>query len=232
MPSAPDTGPTRPAVSPLDHRVEAATGHTVDLLWSYRDRGVLDEAHALLVDRHRKLAQAQTGVIFYRTLLHRLSSGEFDIDSALFERIDRTVDQLEEAANARDDAAARVLQALEPIESAELSALPGGREPLPAADRAALLAIAGGAKLHEHLLTNRRSVATASGTRIPHDHLERLEASGLVTRDTSHAVHAGQPVALTDTGRAALVSSQRPSTTATPSMPPPGTWPATARGRR
>ncbi|MEU4940788.1 hypothetical protein AB0G33_38770, partial [Streptomyces rimosus] len=102
------------AVSPLDHRVEAATGHDIDTLWTHRDRSLLDEPHARLVDQHRELAQAETGVTFYRTLLHRLSSGEFPVDGALFERIDRTVDQLEEAADIRDTAARRVLAALEP----------------------------------------------------------------------------------------------------------------------
>ncbi|MFC7841614.1 hypothetical protein [Streptomyces sp. NPDC057382] len=48
------------------------------------------------MDRHRKLAKTQTGVIFHLRLLNRLSSGEFDVDGALFTRIDRTVDQLEE----------------------------------------------------------------------------------------------------------------------------------------
>lgn len=110
----PDPAPAaaRRAVSPLDHRVEAVTGHDVDTLWAHRDRGILDESHAHLVDRHRELAQAETGVTFYRTLLHRLSSGEFPVDAALFERIDRTVDQLEKAADARDTAAQRVLAAL------------------------------------------------------------------------------------------------------------------------
>ncbi|MFJ2875862.1 hypothetical protein [Streptomyces sp. NPDC087298] len=44
---------------------------------------------------------------FYRVLLHRLSSGEFPVDGALFERIDRTVEQLEQAADVRDGAAQR-----------------------------------------------------------------------------------------------------------------------------
>lgn len=84
--------PARRAVSPLDHRLEAVTGHDIDTLWAYRDRGVLDEPHAHLVDRHRELAKSQTGVTFYLRLLNRLSSGEFDVDDALFTRIDRTVD--------------------------------------------------------------------------------------------------------------------------------------------
>ncbi|GFN02206.1 hypothetical protein Smic_07620 [Streptomyces microflavus] len=81
MPPEPAPTPARRAVSPLDHRVEAATGHDIDTLWSYRDRGVLDESHAHLVDRHRELAKAQSGVVFYLKLLNRLSSGEFEVDA-------------------------------------------------------------------------------------------------------------------------------------------------------
>ncbi|MCX5395618.1 hypothetical protein [Streptomyces sp. NBC_00102] len=232
MPPDPAPTPARRAVSPLDHRLEAATGHDLDTLWAYRDRGVLDEQHTVLVDRHRHLAQAQTGVVFFLRLLNRLSSGEFDIDTALFARIDRTVDQLEEAADARDAAAQEVLLALEPIEAAATSQAPDTRE-LSTGDQAALLAIAGGAKLYEHLLTGRMSVTAASGTRIPHAELRRLEDAGLVTRDTTHPVHAGQPVTLTDAGRAALFASRRAPSTQAPKAPArPGASPSTATRRR
>lgn len=107
MTPQPAPTPTRRAVTQLDHRLEAVTGHDIDTLWAYRDRGVLDEPHAQLVDRHRTLANAQIGVTFYLKLLNRLTSGEFPVDGALFVRIDRTADQLEEAADARDTAARR-----------------------------------------------------------------------------------------------------------------------------
>ena len=68
MPPEPAPTPSRCAVSPLDHHLEAATGHDLDTLWAYLDRGVLDEQHAHLVDRHRKLAKTQTGVIFHLRL--------------------------------------------------------------------------------------------------------------------------------------------------------------------
>ncbi|MFG3026484.1 hypothetical protein ACGFZQ_49770 [Streptomyces sp. NPDC048254] len=183
MPPEPALPAARRTVSPLDHHIEAVTGHDIDTLWDFRDRGVLDDPHAHLVARHRELATAQTGVTFYLRLLNRLSSGEFDVDDALFTRIDRTAEQLEEAADARDAAA------LEPIEAA---AAPDAKQ-LSTDDQAALLATAGGAKLYEHLLTGRMSVSTASGTRIPHAKLLRLEDTGLVVRDTGHPVHAGQP---------------------------------------
>lgn len=232
MPPEPTPTPARRAVSPLDHHIEAATGHDIDTLWAYRDCGVLDEPHAYLVDRHRELAKAQTDVVFYLKLLNRLSSGDFDLDDALFTRIDRTVDELEEAADTRDAAARTVSAALEPIEAAGAGQAPG-TSPLSTDDQAALLAIAGGAKLYEHLLTGRMSVTAASGTRIAHAKLRRLEDEGLVVRDTRHPVHAGQPVALTDTGRAALFASRRKRTTRVSKLPArPGTSPSTSPQRR
>ncbi|OXY93459.1 hypothetical protein [Streptomyces diastatochromogenes] len=231
----PDSAPAaaRRAVSQLDLRIEAVTGHSVDTLWAHRDRGVLDAPHAELVDRHRELARAETGVTFYCTLLHRLSSGEFPVDAALLERIDRTVDQLEEAATARDAAARRVLAALEPIEVAARSAPISREQPITTADQAALLAIAGGAKLYEHLLTGRLSVTTGSGTRISYAKLQRLESDGLVAVDTCHPVHAGQPISLTDAGRAALVENRRPKPAEAP-LPAarPGAWPSAPAQRR
>ncbi|WP_370666313.1 hypothetical protein [Streptomyces sp. IBSBF 2507] len=232
MPPEPAPAPTRRAVSPLDHRLEAVTGHDIDTLWAYRDRGVLDEQHAHLVDRHRELAKAHTGVTFYLRLLNRLSSGEFDVDDALLERIDRTVDQLEEATATRAAAARKLLAALEPIEAAAAASAPDVQQ-LSTDDQAALLAIAGGAKLYEHLLTGRMSVTAASGTRIPHAKLQWLEDAGLVVRDTGHPVHAGQPVALTDAGRAALFAARRTPTTQTLKVPArPGTSPSTPAQRR
>ncbi|MER7315989.1 hypothetical protein ABT401_30765 [Streptomyces halstedii] len=115
MPPHPAPTPVRRAVTQLDHRIEAVTGHDIDTLWAYRERGVLDEPHAQLVDRHRTLAGAQIGVTFYLKLLNRLTSGEFPVDGALFVRINRTVDQLEETADARDAAAEKVFAALEPL---------------------------------------------------------------------------------------------------------------------
>ncbi|MFJ8248519.1 hypothetical protein [Streptomyces sp. NPDC094466] len=229
MPLEPAQAPVRRAVSPLDHRVEAATGHDIDTLWTYRDRGVLDEPHAHLVDLHRELAQAQTGVVFYLKLLNRLSSGEFEVDAALFTRIARTMDQLEQATDTRAAAAQAVVAALEPIEAASTH----DAKVLSTDDQAALLAIAGGAKLHEHLLTGRMSVTAASGSRIPYAKLQRLEGAGLVVRDTGHPVHAGQPVALTDAGRAALFAARRTPTTQRPkTTAPAGAWPSAPAPRR
>ncbi|MEU7148715.1 hypothetical protein AB0B15_11850 [Streptomyces sp. NPDC045456] len=233
MPHDPAPAASRRGLSALDHRIEASTGHDVDTLWAHRDRGLLDETHARLVDQHRELAETETGVSFYRTLLHRLSSGEFPVDGALFERIDRAVGQLQKAAEARDAAARRVTATLEPIEAAAATRPAAGGRQLSAADQAALLAISGGAKLYEHLLTGRMSVTAACGTRIPYPELQRLEGAGLVSRDTSHPVHAGQPVALTEAGRTALTTARRPATPPVPKTAArPGAWPTTPTHRR
>ncbi|MFF3979758.1 hypothetical protein [Streptomyces sp. NPDC001828] len=232
MPTEPAPAPFRRAVSPLDHRLEAATGHDIDTLWAFRDRGILDEAHAHLVDLQRELATAQTSVAFYLRLLNRLSSGDFDVDDALFTRIDRTVDQLEEATGARDTAARKVIAALEPMEGAAAASMHRTKQ-LSTDEQSTLLTIAGGAKLYQHLLTGRMSVASASGTRVPHGTLQRLEDAGLVVRDTDHPVHAGQPVALTDAGRAALFAARRaPTTQAAPVPARVGTPLPTAAQRR
>ncbi|MFF7647351.1 hypothetical protein [Streptomyces canus] len=216
----------------LDHRLEAVTGHDIDTLWAYRDRGVLDEPHAHLVDQHRELAKTQTGVTFYLRLLNRLSSGEFDVDDALFTRIDRTVDQLEEVSDARDAAARQVLAVLEPIEAAAAASASDAKQ-LSTDGQAALLAIAGGAKLYEHLLTGRMSVTAASGTHIPRAKLQRLEDAGLIVRDPDHPVHTGQPVALTGAGRAALFAVRRTPTTQAPKVTArPGPSPSTPAQRR
>ncbi|MFJ9900738.1 hypothetical protein ACIQPR_46185 [Streptomyces sp. NPDC091280] len=222
----------RHAVPSLDSRIEAATGHDVDTLWAHRDRGVLDEAHAHLVDRHRELAQAETGVTFYRTLLNRLSSGVLPIDAALFSRIDRTVHQLRDAAGIRDAAAERVLAALEPIEVTARAAPDAAAETISTAAQAALLAIAGGAKLYEHLLTGRLAVTAACGTRIPYAEAQRLVSGGLVAVDTSHPVHAGQPVSLTDAGRAVLASRRPAVGGVQPVAARPGAWPSGLAPRR
>ncbi|MGW4441954.1 hypothetical protein [Streptomyces sp. NPDC004682] len=223
---APSTG--RRAISPLDRRIEAATGHDVETLWAFRNRGVLGEALAHLVDQHSAMAKSEAGVTYHRQLLNRLSSGELPVDDALLGRITRTVEQLADAADTHSAATRKVIAALEPIESAATVSAARQR-PLSTDDQATLLAIAGGAKLYEHLLTSRMSVTTASGARIPHARLLKLEEAGLVSRDTGHPVHAGQPVTLTEAGRAALLAPRRPpATDHVPTRPArPGAWPST-----
>lgn len=199
----------------LDHRIDSATGCSIEKLWRHRDDGLLDAPHAALADAHRDLVRAERDVTFHRARLARLASGEFPVNQALFARIERTVDQLAHAIDERDAEEAKAVAALEPIEAAAPRQAP---RQVPTKDFAALLAIAQGAKLHEHIVTHRLAVATPSRTRISYAQLQRLQANGLMDRDTSHPVHAGQPVILTDAGRAVL-ASPRPAG-------PPGTTPS------
>ncbi|WP_069628740.1 hypothetical protein [Streptomyces niveus] len=224
MSSRPPEAPLK-ALTDLDHRIEAAVGRSVDTLWEQCDRGLLDESHTRLVEAHRALVQAVTGVTFYRTLLGRLAGGEFPVDQALFDRIDRTVGQLEEAAGTRDERQKATVAVLERVEADAPRANPAGVE-LSAPDFAALLAIARGAHLRRHLLTNQLSVVTASGTRIPPSVLGRLEKNGLVERDTAHPAIAGQRVTLTDAGRTTLTGRRPEGAAATRPPPRAGAWPA------
>ncbi|MFF3372069.1 hypothetical protein ACFYXF_03825 [Streptomyces sp. NPDC002680] len=216
----------------FDHRIEAAVGQSVDRLWQHRDRGLLDEPHARLVDAHRALVKAEQAVTFYRVQLQRLASGQYAVDQALLTRIKRTLATLQEATVTRDEREQQVGMVLEPIEAAVGTSGPGSASELPASDHAALLAIAQGAKLREHLLTQRLSVVTASGTRIPYSQFHRLEAAGVVARDDAHPLHAGQPVTLTDLGRALLASPRQPATPAAMPMRSPGAWPGSPAPRR
>ncbi|MEU6355026.1 hypothetical protein ABZ896_37905 [Streptomyces sp. NPDC047072] len=214
MTSPPASSPDRRPRTVFDHRIETAAGGSVEALWRHRTAGLLDTPHAALADAHRELVRAERDVTFHRARLARLASGEFPVDQALLTRIERTVDQLAHAIDVRDARQAKTAAALEPIETA---APPRTPQHVGAKEIAALLAIAQGAKLHENLITHRLAVATGSRTRISYAQLQHLEASGLVERDTSHPVHAGQPVTLTDAGRAAL-TVPRPTG-------PPGTTP-------
>ncbi|MFG3348685.1 hypothetical protein ACGF1Z_26955 [Streptomyces sp. NPDC048018] len=227
--SRPATPPVRKALTSLDHRVELAVGFTVDRLWRDHDRGLLDEQTASVAAAHRALVEAEQSVTFYRVLLQRLASGEYPLDPVLFPRIDRTVEQLKEAVRIRGARETDLSDVLDPVE-ATAARSPAGHADLKARDIAMLLAISQGAKLREHLLTQRLSVVTASGTRIAQHDFARLETTGLVQRDTTHPLHAGQPVTLTDAGRAALTT--RPSGhVASRPAPRPGAWPDAAHTR-
>lgn len=211
-----DSASTRKTLTALDYQIEVVVGRTVDLLWKQHDDGLLDAPHTTLAERHRALAKAEISMTFHRVQLARLASGEFPVDAHLLTRIDLTADLLEKAVDERDVQQTKVLEALRAIEG---SAPARGPRQVSAADLAALRAIVQGAKMHEHLLTQRVAVATPSRTRIAYRQLQRLEEAGLVHRDTSHPLHAGQPITLTDAGRAVL-TAPRPAG-------PPGAKPAT-----
>ncbi|MER5442568.1 hypothetical protein [Streptomyces sp. NPDC002790] len=213
----------------LDQRIKAAVGYGVEVLRRHRDGGLLDAQHAALADAHRELAGAERDVTFHRVRLARLAASELPVDLALFVRFARILDQLATAADVRDAKQAAAAAALEPIEAAA----PRHRPPqIAAKDVAALLAIAQGAKLHEHLVTHRLAVATPTRTRISYAQLQHLEEMGLVERDTTHPVHAGQPVTLTDAGRAVLTRPRRGGPPGTTPAPLPPALPTVSRARR
>ncbi|MFB7270750.1 hypothetical protein [Streptomyces sp. NPDC056244] len=220
------------SLTAFDHRIEAAVGQSIDQLWKQRDDGRLDEQHSRVVDAHRSLVQAETDIIFYRSQLQLLASGEFPADVMLVEGVDRAVDQLEQAIAVRDERERTVGAVLEPVEAAARSQAPCGAAELSAPDFAALLAIAQGATLRQYLLTGQVSVLTASGTHTKFSRLQRLETAGLVVRDTSHTIHTGQPVTLTDAGRAILGDREHPGgPTTSPPARRPVNRPAAARTR-
>jgi hypothetical protein len=227
-PSTPSTN----VVTALDHRIEAAVGRSIEQLWQHRERQLLDDAQTRLADAHHGLVTAERAVTFHRLLLARLASGEFEVDEALCARIDRTVGQLAQAVAERDAQQATAQTALEAVEKAARTQCPEPAQELSAPDFAALLAIAHGAKLREHLLTQRLSVVTASGRRVAYHQFQRFEAAGLVVRDDSHPLHAGQPVTLTDAGRTLLASPQPPGPPTVPSVRRAGAWPAPSAPRR
>ncbi|MGW7094944.1 hypothetical protein [Streptomyces sp. NPDC054874] len=226
MTSSPPDGLSRTA---LDHRIETAVGRSVEELRQHRHDGLLDAPHTALADAHRDLVAAERDVGFYRLRLARLASSDLPVDQALFARIDRTLDQLAQAARRRDAKQISAAAALEPIEASAPRQVP---RQIPTKDVAALLAIAQGAKLHEHLVTHRLTVATPTRTRISYAQLQRLEADGFVERDSSHPVQAGQPVTLTDAGRAVLTIPRRAGAPGTAPAPLPPAFPAVSRPRR
>ncbi|WP_420036055.1 hypothetical protein ACN2WE_30975 [Streptomyces sp. cg28] len=199
----------------LDQRIEAAVGYGIQELLRHRDRGLLDARHSALAEAHGELIAAERDVTFHRSRLARIAGSELPVDQALFARIARMLDQLALAADVRDTKQSAAAKMLEPIEATRPRQAP---VQIATRDVAALLAIAQGAKLHEHLITHRLAVATPARTRISYAQLQHLEEMGLVRRDTTHPVHAGQPVTLTDAGRTALTSPR--------SGGPPRTTPA------
>ncbi|MGW2404073.1 hypothetical protein ACWCXK_06045 [Streptomyces sp. NPDC001739] len=188
--------------------MENATGRSVDELWNEAESA--DPTTARIITAHRELSEATTTVTFNRTLLHRLTSGEFEVDALLINRINRALDQLEKAIDRRDHLTADLLHVLRPVEEAARTRTADEGMDLDPSAFAALAAIApGGALLREHLHTHRLSVLCASGNRVTGTMLQQLEAQGLVTRDQTRPLHLGQPITLTDAGRASLSRARK-----------------------
>ncbi|MEU9939068.1 hypothetical protein [Streptomyces lavendulae] len=222
--------PRETPVTAMDGAIEQTVGELA-VLHNDHLRGLLPAERAELAAAHQDLVTAESAVTYHRDVLQRLSSGTYPVDATLLERLRRTVHDLTQATTARDSQHTRTAAALEAVKAAAPTAAPADNE-LTAHDFAALLSLAAGATMREHLLTHRISVRTVQGRLVDLPAFQRLEHHGLVTRDTSRVLTVGQPVALTETGRKALLGTRRPAAT-NPVVParPAGAWPAAARQR-
>ncbi|GAA3796668.1 hypothetical protein ACFS5L_02330 [Streptomyces phyllanthi] len=208
-------GSTSKTLAALAERIRYATGTDWDQLWDRADPG--DPAISSVVDAYRNLFRAEQAVTFHRESLNGLSSGRYEIDQAFVPRLQRALRALVEAVEERLRCRDELLNVLEPLEHAADQQRQAQNVAASAADLPALIAIAhGGATLRENLLSHRISVVTSSGRRIPWSAYQRLEAAGFVTRDTSHPLHAGQPVSLTPSGRTALTQARADTVIAAP----------------
>ncbi|MET9958168.1 hypothetical protein ABZ128_03620 [Streptomyces sp. NPDC006326] len=212
----------------LDAAIEHVVGD-LNVLYDDHLRGLLPPERAALAAAHRDLVTAEDAVAYHRNALQRLSSGSYPVDPALLDRLRRTVHDLAQATAARDRLQQDAAVALEEAKAASPAPAHADEELTPS-DLAALLSLAGGGTMREHLLTHRVYVRTAQGRVVEVQAFQRLEAQGLVTRDASRALTVGQPVTLTDTGRTALLAARRSPAMGHP-MParPAGAWPTSAR---
>ncbi|MFG2488040.1 hypothetical protein ACGFSI_35515 [Streptomyces virginiae] len=212
----------------LDAAIEHVVGYLAVLHHDHL-RGLLPPERAALAAVHRELVTAEGAVAYHRNVLMRLSSGSYPVDAPLLNRLRRTLHDLAQATAARDRLQEGVAAALKAVKAAAPVPAPADEELTPR-DFAALLSLAAGGTMREHLLTHRVSVRTVQGRLIELPAFQRLEAHGLVTRDTSRALTVGQPVTLTETGRTALLGTRRSPAMATP-VParPAGAWPTPAR---
>ncbi|MFE2011114.1 hypothetical protein [Streptomyces sp. NPDC059491] len=219
------TGPTA-----LDGPIEQTVG---DLAGLHHDHhaGLLSEDRAALASAHRDLGVAETAVAYHRNVLMQLSSGAHVVDDALLDRMRRTLRDLARAVADRDEKQARAAAALERVRTSA-PPTPAISDELTAHDLAALLSLAAGGTVREHLHTHRVSVRTTQGRLVDYMAFQRLEHHGLVAIDTSRDLIVGQLVTLTDAGRSTLIGSRHPAQQK-PAAPvrPAGAWPVPARSR-
>jgi hypothetical protein len=199
----------------VDDRIHALTGYSGRQLQRHHADGLLSADLAALAEARQDLVRQETDVAYHLGRLHQLTDGRTPSDAALLERLERAVHHLAEAVvqhNLSQAAASSILERL------EKAAPPSSDVEVPdvsAPDVAQLLAVARGAKLHQNLVTQRLSVVTASGARLPFSTVQRLEKAGLIEIDRAHPLHAGQPVALSALGRHAL-TGRSPAPAASP----------------
>ncbi|MEU6312291.1 hypothetical protein [Streptomyces sp. NPDC047014] len=212
----------------IDAAIEKVVGDLTVLHHDHRS-GLLPPERAALAAVHRELAIAEAAVTYHRNVLKRLCSGGYPVDTPLLDRMRRTLHELAQATAFRDRLHEGAAAALEAVKAAVSAPAPADQDLTPR-DFAALLSLAGGGTMRENLHTHRISVRTVQGRLIELPAFQRLEAHGLLIRDTSRSLTLGQPVTLTDIGRTALLGTRRTPAAISP-VPsrPPGAWPAPAR---
>lgn len=189
--------------------------------------GLLPPDLAALAEAHRDLAGQEADVAYHLGRLHQLTDGQTPSDAVLLKRLERAMRHLADAVVQRNWSLTAAGALLAPLETAARSRDERELPDVTAPDFAHLLGLVRGAKLHQNLVTQRLSVVTASGTRLPIPALQRLEKAGLVEVDRAHPLHAGQPVALTALGRRTL-TGPAPA----PAARPPTGMPLQAAPRR
>lgn len=213
--TASTAGKSKPLTS-LDDRIEAACSQSIDSLWAQHDSGLLGTAKSAVVDAHRSLVDATTAVTFYRVQLGGLASGDCPIDAALFERIDRCVDELERWATIRDERSLAVISVLEPLERPAGHPRPAG--PARVTPLARLRAASSTLRSQVPQITSRPARTPAA------DVTQTLSAPTLIKQS--------EPVDAADLLDNVPETSVRPSPQGRQSSAPPALVNVTAAGRR
>ncbi|MFI7337108.1 hypothetical protein ACIBUY_04110 [Streptomyces sp. NPDC050085] len=213
----PTSGPDRTETR-FDRQIEQATGLQVLDLWEFDELGLLTQPASAVAAAHRQLAQAEGVVAWHQRRLHRLTAADRVLTPTLMDRLHHYLTSLHDAITDRDRLAAQVADRLEALKTAE-PPTPRSAAELAPRQIAVLLAVARGAMVVEHLVTQRLSIRTRAGQRIRWHDVEDLEQRGLLVRDPSRPPHIGQPLTLTDRGRDALTHRNTPTHRTTP--PPP-----------
>lgn len=101
----------------LDQRLESLFG-SLEALYARERAADADSATVELINAHRQLASAETSCTFYRVRLNSLTSGQWRVNDALLEELDRVLAFLEEAAEERDEFEAAFAQRVAALEAA------------------------------------------------------------------------------------------------------------------
>ncbi|MEV0188462.1 hypothetical protein AB0I39_08010 [Kitasatospora purpeofusca] len=115
--------PVPPSLTRLDSRVEAALGAGIAVLHAAPARP--DAAEARVLDAHRALTKAETAVAFERVRLLICADRQRRVDDRLLADLGVQLEVLEDAAAARDQAEADLLEHLQALQSRDAPRSPG-----------------------------------------------------------------------------------------------------------